>query len=87
VQQAAVDSTGLATLRHAVRTGTAPLPLDSERITFTQLRAAASFHPVAFRAFWKLMFMLCQPTTLGDGTFLGSAAHIMTGVPEGVREK
>jgi 2-polyprenyl-6-methoxyphenol hydroxylase-like FAD-dependent oxidoreductase len=62
-EQAAVDSTRLAALRHAVlgESPPTPLPLDAERITFTQLRAAAWFEPVAFRAFWKLMFMLCQP--------------------------
>jgi hypothetical protein len=32
-----------------------------DRIIFTQLRAAASFDRIAFRAFWKLMFMLCHP--------------------------
>ena len=36
-------------------------PLDSGRVSFTQLRVAASFDPAVFRAFWKLMFMLCQP--------------------------
>ena len=62
-EQAAVDSARLATLRHAILGGPAPPPppLDSDRISFTQLRVAASFDPTAFRAFWKLMFMLCQP--------------------------
>jgi hypothetical protein len=62
-EQAAVDSARLATLRHAVfgERAPTPLPLDPEQITFTHLRVAASFDPVAFRAFWKLMFMLCQP--------------------------
>ena len=62
-EQAAVDSARLASLRHAVLGGPAPPPLPPEpdRISFTQLRVAASFDPTVFRAFWKLMFMLCQP--------------------------
>jgi 2-polyprenyl-6-methoxyphenol hydroxylase-like FAD-dependent oxidoreductase len=61
-EQAAVDSARLATLRHAILGGPAPPPpLDPDRISFTQLRVAASFDPAAFRAFWKLMSMLCQP--------------------------
>jgi 2-polyprenyl-6-methoxyphenol hydroxylase-like FAD-dependent oxidoreductase len=62
-EQAAVDSARLATLRHTVSGESAPpMPaLDPDRITFTQLRVAASFDPSAFRAFWTLMFMLCQP--------------------------
>ncbi len=62
-EQAAVDSARLATLRHAILGGPAPPPPppESDRIGFTQLRVAASFDPTAFRAFWKLMFMLCQP--------------------------
>jgi 2-polyprenyl-6-methoxyphenol hydroxylase-like FAD-dependent oxidoreductase len=62
-EQAVVDSARLATLRHAIMGGPAPPPplLDPNRISFTQLRVAASFDPTAFRAFWKLMFMLCQP--------------------------
>jgi hypothetical protein len=62
-EQAAVDSARLLMLRHAILGE--PLPPRSatnpDRITFTQLRAAASFDPIAFRAFWKLMFMLCHP--------------------------
>ena len=62
-EQAAVDSARLATLRHAILGDPAPPPppLHPDRISFTQLRVAASFDPTAFRAFWKLMFMLCQP--------------------------
>jgi hypothetical protein len=62
-EQAAVDSARLATLRHAVfgEAAPTPSPLDSERITFTQLRVAASFDATAFRAFLSLMFMLNQP--------------------------
>jgi hypothetical protein len=62
-EQAAVDSGRLAVLRHAILGHPAPPPppLDRNRITFTQLRAAASFDATTFRSFWKLMFMLCRP--------------------------
>lgn len=62
-EQAAVDSARLAMLRHTIQGGPPPPPptLDADRTTFTRLRAAASFDPAAFRAFWKLMFMLCHP--------------------------
>ena len=31
------------------------------RITYAQLRAAAPSDPAAFRAFWKIMGMICLP--------------------------
>ena len=61
-EQAAVDAARLATLRQAILGEDAPPPpWHPDRIGFTQLRVAASFDPAAFRAFWKLMFMLCPP--------------------------
>ena len=62
-EQAAVDAARLTTLRHTVYGGPVPPapPFDSEQITFTQRRVAASYDPTAFRAFWKLMFMLSLP--------------------------
>jgi 2-polyprenyl-6-methoxyphenol hydroxylase-like FAD-dependent oxidoreductase len=73
-EQAEVDSARLAALRHTVfgePARTSP-SLDSVRITFTQLRVAASFDPVAFRAFWKLMFMLCQPDDIYRDPHVGA---------------
>jgi hypothetical protein len=32
-----------------------------DRITYAQLRAAAAVDPTAFRAFWKIMGMMCPP--------------------------
>ena len=62
-EQAEVDAGRLSALRHAVQGVPAapPPPPDRDRISFTQLRMAAAVDPAVFRAFWKLMFMLCQP--------------------------
>jgi hypothetical protein len=57
------DAGRLAALRHAVFGEPAP-PDPSppcDRITHTQLRAAASFDPVAFRAMWGILAMIRQP--------------------------
>jgi hypothetical protein len=68
-EQAAVDATRLAALRHAVFGEPAPEPPPTapgvaEHIDFAQLRAAAPFHPTAFRAFWRLMGMLALPSDI-----------------------
>ncbi|HTA11430.1 MAG TPA: hypothetical protein VK836_23120 [Streptosporangiaceae bacterium] len=61
--QAAIDGERLAMLRHAVYG--APLPREqspcSGRITFAQLRMAASVDAAAFRGLWKIMGMTCKP--------------------------
>jgi 2-polyprenyl-6-methoxyphenol hydroxylase-like FAD-dependent oxidoreductase len=61
--QAAIDQARLAALRHAIFRAPAPdrgpgLP---GQVTFAQLRTAAAFDATAFRAFWKLMGVLCLP--------------------------
>ncbi len=62
--QAAIDRARLMMLRHAVF-GAAPPPppppVIPGRVSYAQLRAAASFDPAAFRAFWKIMGMTCPP--------------------------
>jgi hypothetical protein len=62
-EQAAVDAARLTTLRHNVFGDPAPPASrpDSDRITFAQLREAASYDATAFRAFWELMFMFSLP--------------------------
>ncbi len=76
-EQAAVDSARLATLRHTILGDPAPrtAPSDREPISFTQLRVAASFDPSAFRAFWKLMFMLCQPDDVYHDPHIVACVH------------
>ncbi len=60
--QAAIDSARLATLRHNIFGAPAPEPNPSrERVSFAQLRAAALFDPVAFRALWTVFWMLRLP--------------------------
>lgn len=79
-EQVAVDSTRLATLRHAILGKPAPLPPpnDSDHVTFTQLRVAASYDPIAFRAFWKLMFMLCRPDEIyGDPDIVARTHEVL----------
>jgi hypothetical protein len=61
--QAAIDYARLAMLRHTIFDAPAPQPpaVKSGRVTYAQLRAAASFDPTAFRAFWKIQGMICRP--------------------------
>jgi 2-polyprenyl-6-methoxyphenol hydroxylase-like FAD-dependent oxidoreductase len=64
--QADVDAARLAVLRHTVLGAAppAPPPDDRCRVTFAQVRAAASYDPVAFRAMWTIMGMLREPERL-----------------------
>jgi 2-polyprenyl-6-methoxyphenol hydroxylase-like FAD-dependent oxidoreductase len=61
--QAAIDSTRLALLRHAIYGAPAPEQpsLTAERVTYGQLRTAALYDPSAFRAFWRIMGMIRRP--------------------------
>jgi len=61
--QAAIDHARLTALRHAIFDTPAPDPPPAAigRVTYAQLRAAASLDPAAFRAFWKIMGMICPP--------------------------
>lgn len=60
--QAAIDAGRLAMMRHTIFG--APPPEASQtpgRVTYSQLRAAASADPTAFRALWKINGMVCPP--------------------------
>jgi hypothetical protein len=60
--QAVIDAARLAVLRHRIAGAPAPPPPpDDGPVTYAQLRAAAPFDPVAFRAFWTVMGMLRRP--------------------------
>jgi 2-polyprenyl-6-methoxyphenol hydroxylase-like FAD-dependent oxidoreductase len=60
--QAAIDYARLAMLRHTIFDAPAPeMGVISDRVTYAQLRTAALFDPTAFRAFWKIMGMICRP--------------------------
>jgi hypothetical protein len=60
--QAVIDAGRLAMMRHAIFGAPPPRPSPTPgRIAYPQLRAAASTHPTAFRALWKINGMLCPP--------------------------
>jgi 2-polyprenyl-6-methoxyphenol hydroxylase-like FAD-dependent oxidoreductase len=60
--QAVIDSARLAVMRHTVfGEPVPPPPAAGDRVSYPQLRVAASYDPVAFRAFWKINGMVCPP--------------------------
>ncbi len=60
--QAVIDAARLTMLRHRISGAPAPPPPPATGpVTYAQLRAAAPFDPVAFRAFWTVMGMLRRP--------------------------
>jgi hypothetical protein len=60
--QAAIDAGRLAMLRHTIFGAPPPRPAETPgRVTYSQLRVAASYDPVAFRAFWKINGMIGLP--------------------------
>jgi hypothetical protein len=60
--QAAIDAARLAMMRHAISGTPPPRPAETPgRVSYSQLRSAASWDPAAFRAFWKINGMVCPP--------------------------
>ena len=60
--QAVIDAARLAMMRHTIFGAPPPPPSRTPgRVTYAQLRAAASYDPIAFRAFWKINGMTCPP--------------------------
>ena len=60
--QAAIDAARLAMMRHTIFGAPPPPPAETPgRVTYSQLRMAASYDPAAFRAFWKINGMVCLP--------------------------
>lgn len=62
-EQAAIDEVRLRHMRHVIFAEREPEPSSSmaDRIGYWQVRAAAAFDPVVFRAFWKVMGMIAVP--------------------------
>ena len=64
-EQAAIDAYRLRRMRHAVFAepgpDPGPEPSISDEIGYWQVRAAAPFDPIVFRAFWKVMGMTAVP--------------------------
>jgi hypothetical protein len=49
-------------MRHTIFGAPPPPPSETPgRVTYPQLRVAASYDPTAFRAFWKINGMVCPP--------------------------
>ena len=60
--QAAIDAARLAVMRHTIFGAPKPKPPETPgRVSYPQLRVAASYDPAAFRAFWKINGMICPP--------------------------
>jgi hypothetical protein len=60
--QAAIDAARLAVMRHTIFGAPKPKPPETPgRVSYPQLRVAASYDPAAFRAFWKINGMVCPP--------------------------
>jgi hypothetical protein len=60
--QAVIDAARLAMMRHTIFGAPPPRPPQSAgRVTYSQLRTAASRDPTAFRALWKINGMVCPP--------------------------
>jgi 2-polyprenyl-6-methoxyphenol hydroxylase-like FAD-dependent oxidoreductase len=60
--QAVIDAARLAMTRHVIFGAPPPRPpATSGRVTYSQLRAAASRDPTAFRALWRINGMACPP--------------------------
>lgn len=64
--QAAIDGARLAMMEHRIFNGPQPTRASGapDRVTYEQLRTAALFDPIAFRAFWKIMGMITLPDEL-----------------------
>ncbi len=49
-------------MRHTIFGAPPPPPSQTPgRVTYSQLRVAATWDPTAFRAFWKINGMICPP--------------------------
>ena len=60
--QTVIDAARLAMMRHTIFGAPPPRPSQTPgRVTYSQLRAAASWDPTAFRAFWTINGMICPP--------------------------
>jgi hypothetical protein len=60
--QAVIDAARLAMMQHTIFGAPPPRPSQTPgRVTYSQRRAAASYDPTAFRAFWKINGMICPP--------------------------
>ena len=74
--QAGIDAARLAALRNAISGAPPPsAPAVPGRVTFAQLRGAAPYDPLIFRAYWKVMGMSCRPGDVYTDPAIAARAH------------
>jgi hypothetical protein len=83
--QANIDATRLTEVRHRIFGGPAPhTPETADRVTYAQLRNAAPFDPTVFRAFWRVMGMVCLPDAVyTDPTIVARTREVIRGRGDG----
>jgi hypothetical protein len=74
--QAEIDAARLAMMRHTIfGAPPPPRPETPGRVTYSQLRAAASWDPAAFRALWKINGMICPPAQVYTAPDVVACTH------------
>ncbi len=78
--QASIDAARLAALRHTIFGTPAPVPAAaSDRVGYAELRSAAPFDPVIFRAYWQVMGMACEPDSRHTDPAIVARTHEVIG--------
>jgi hypothetical protein len=78
--QAGIDAARLAALRHTIFGAPAPAPATSgDRTGYAELRSAAPYDPLIFRAYWQVMGMACEPDARYTDPVIVARAHEVIG--------
>ena len=82
--QANIDAARNWDLRHTIfGAPVPPVPETTDRVTFGQIRSAAPFDPLVFRAFWKVMGMACLPNEVYTDPAIVARTHDVIGTRGG----